>query len=74
MDELKVVMDGTDDLTHEQVIDMLVKDLRARGVAFSVPSDPFTDTAFIRLLNKAYDVGTPRFYPAEAPGPQRQAA
>ncbi len=74
MDELKVVMDGTDDLTHERVFDMFIADLRARGVAFPIPSDPLTDTAFIRLLNKTYDVGTPRIYPAEAPGPQQTAA
>jgi hypothetical protein len=74
MDELKVVMDGTDDLTHERVFDMFIKDLRARGVTFPVPSDPFADTAFVRLLNKTYDVGAPRFYPAEAPGPNQAAA
>jgi hypothetical protein len=74
MDELKVAMDHTDDLTHEQVFDRFIKDLRARGLTFPVPSDPFTDTAFIRLLSKTYDVGTPRIYPADAPGPQQAAA
>jgi hypothetical protein len=74
IEELKVVMDGTDDLTHERVFDTFVEDLRARGIAFTVPSDPFADTGFIRLLNKTYDVGTPRIYPAEAPGPRRAAA
>lgn len=74
LDELKVVMDGTDDLTHERVFDMFDADLKARGINVPVPSEPFTDTAFIRLLNKTYDVGTPRFYPEEAPGPLRAAA
>jgi hypothetical protein len=74
LDELKVVMDGSDDLTHEQVFDMFIMDLRGRGLTFTVPSDPLTDTGFIRLLNQTYDIGTPRIYPVEAPGPQRAAA
>jgi hypothetical protein len=74
MDELKVAMDHTDDLTHERVFDIFIMNLRARGLTFTVPSDPFTDTAFIRLLNKTYDVGAPRIYPAEAPGPRHAAA
>jgi hypothetical protein len=74
MDELKVVMDHTDDLTHERVFDTFIKDLRVRGLTFPMPSAPFTDTAFIRLLSKTYDVGTPRIYPAEAPGPHQAAA
>ena len=74
MDELKVVMDGTDDLSHERVFDMFIADLRARGLTFPMPTDPMADVAFIRLLTKTYDVGTPRIYPAEAPGPQQAAA
>lgn len=74
LDELRTVMDGTDDLTHEQVFDIFIADLRARGIAFPMPSDPMRDTAFIRLLNKTYDVGTPRLYPAEAPFSQQAAA
>jgi len=74
IDELKVVMDGTDDLTHERVFDIFVTDLRSRGITFPIPSDPLTDVSFIRLLNQTYDVGTPRIYPAEAPGPRQAAA
>jgi hypothetical protein len=73
-DELKKTMDGTDDLTVERVFDIFAADLRARGVGFSLPSDPVHDRDFITLLNGVYDVGTPRLYPAEAPGPHRLAA
>lgn len=69
-DELKMVMEQTDDLTHEQVFDMFIKDLRVRGETFEVPSDPLHDREFIKLLNKVYDLGLPRIYPAEAPGPE----
>ena len=72
--ELKVVMDQTDDLTHERVFDMFIQDLRSRGIAFEAPSDPLHDRAFIHLLTSVYDPGAPRYYPAEAPGPQQSAA
>jgi hypothetical protein len=74
LDELRVAMDGADDLTHEHVFDILIADLRMRGLTFPIPSDPLTDTGFIRLLNATYDVGAPRFYPIEAPGPRQAAA
>ncbi|HSB97133.1 MAG TPA: hypothetical protein VLC91_11830 [Spongiibacteraceae bacterium] len=72
--ELKKNMDHSDDLTHEQVFDTFVKDMRARGLKFDVPSDPLHDGDFIKLLNQTYDVGTPRIYPPEAPGPQQMQA
>ncbi|HEY4547200.1 MAG TPA: hypothetical protein VIG90_12355 [Pedomonas sp.] len=69
--ELKMVMEHTDDLTHDQVFDMFIKDLRARGHSFEVPTDPMRDQSFIKLLTKVYDTGAPRIYPAEAPGPHQ---
>ena len=72
--EFKMVMDHSDDLTLDQVFDIFIKDLRARGKTFEMPTDPVRDQDFIRLLNGTYDPGTPRFYPAEAPGPRQQAA
>jgi hypothetical protein len=69
--ELKATMEHTDDLTHDQVYDTFIKDLRARGHVFEVPSDPIHDTDFIKLLTKVYDTGAPRIYPAEAPGPHQ---
>jgi hypothetical protein len=72
--ELKQNMDHTDDLTHDQVFDTFIKDLRSRGLKFDVPSDPLNDVDFINLLSGTYDVGTPRIYPAEAPGPHEVQA
>ena len=40
--------------------------LRAKGVAFDVPSDPIHHLRFSELLAMAYDV-PPTSYPAEAP-------
>jgi hypothetical protein len=56
MAECKKVMDHTDDLTHDQVFETLFADLRARKVAFKVPSDPLHDDAFVRVLIETYDV------------------
>lgn len=61
--ELKKNMEGTHDLTHDQVFETFIKDLRQRGVSFEVPSDPLHDPAFIRTLMAAYDFGRPLHYP-----------
>lgn len=71
MDELKMVVEHRDDLSHAQVLDIFVKDLRARGVPFTTPSDLLHEREFIRTLTQTYDTGTPKFYPAEAPGPHQ---
>ena len=60
-------MDHTDDLSHDQVFDTLIKDCRARGIDIATPADPLHDPAFIMALNAAYDFGGPCEYPAEAP-------
>jgi len=65
--ELKKNMEGKDDLSHEQAINMLIKDVRSRGIEIETPSDPFHDAAFIQKLNAAYDIGAPLMYPREAP-------
>jgi hypothetical protein len=65
--ELKKNMDGSDDLTFDQVFDTFLKDMRARGIAVETPSDPLRDPQFIRALMAAYDFGTPVSYPVEAP-------
>jgi len=59
-------VDHLDDLTPERVFETFVRDLRARGVSFEVPSDPLRDPPFIELLARTYDV-SPISYPAEAP-------
>jgi hypothetical protein len=66
-DELKKNMEGSDDLTIEQAIDTMVKDINAQGVKLAIPDDPLHDPDFIRTLNAAYDLGGPSSYPQEAP-------
>jgi hypothetical protein len=68
------VLDHGDDLTAERVVDIFLKDLKARGVAVQTPSDPMRDPGFIQTLTQHYDIGTPRAYPIEAPGPHQVAA
>jgi hypothetical protein len=63
--ELKRALDHSDDITHDQVFDMFIKDLRARGLEFEVPTDPMTDKAFIGLLTRTYDPGVPSIFPPE---------
>ncbi len=69
MDEMKKVMDHTDDLTHDKIFDIFMKDMKDRGVDFEEPSNPLHDDEFVRKLTSTYDTGTPRTYPEEAPGP-----
>lgn len=65
--EMKKNMDGSDNLTHERVFGMLIKDVRSKGIKIDEPSNPFHDPVFIRTLNAAYDLGRPTMYPPEAP-------
>jgi hypothetical protein len=64
-EELKTTLDHKDDIGHEQVFDMLIADLRKRGLTFEVPTDPMTDQAFITLLTRTYDPGKPAMFPPE---------
>ena len=54
--EVRQVMDHSDDLTHAQVIETLLADLRARGVRVAEPSDPLRDEAFIGSLMRTYTI------------------
>jgi hypothetical protein len=65
LDELKTTVDHTDDITHDQVFDILLKDLKERGVDFETPSDPLTDKDFITLLNEVYGIEQPLYFPPE---------
>jgi hypothetical protein len=56
MDEVRKVMDHTDDLTHEQVVDTLLADMRERGQKVATPSNPLHDVDFIQALLHTYDV------------------
>jgi hypothetical protein len=73
LDDLKKHVEHLDDLTRDRVFETFVTDLRARGVAFDVPSDPMHDPGFIALLATTYDVG-PSAYPPEAPVATSHAA
>lgn len=69
--ELKTAVDHTDDIGHDQVFDILRADLVRRGVRFESPSDPLTDKRFIALLNDAYGVDKPLYFP---PDPEESVA
>lgn len=64
--EVSRYYDHTDDLTEEIIVGALIRDLRERGIAFSEPSDPLHDDAFVAVLRDAYAI-SPTSYPAEAP-------
>ena len=66
-DELRKNMDGTDNITHEKAIEMLIDDVRARGMSIETPTDPLHDPVFIQAINAAYDIGAPSSYPEAAP-------
>lgn len=55
-DEMKKTMDHTDDLTHQQVVDTFLKDMRARGVKVAEPNDPFHDVDWIQALIHTYTI------------------
>ncbi|CAN5580308.1 hypothetical protein BH10ACT3_BH10ACT3_12880 [soil metagenome] len=56
MDELKKVMDHTDDLTIDEAIGRLLMDMRSKGTKIADPSDPFHDTDFVRALVETYTI------------------
>jgi hypothetical protein len=60
-------MDGSDDLTVEKAIEIMVDDANGRGIRLDIPTEPLHDPAFITALNAAYDIGGPSRYPEEAP-------
>lgn len=64
--ELKVSLDHKDDIGHDQALNMLIADMRARGVPFEMPTDPMNDRAFIGLVSQVYDIGGPTNIPPDA--------
>lgn len=66
--EAKLVMDHTDDLTHQRVVDTFLADLRARGVQVAEPSDPFHDEDFIRTLTATYAIAPTKDWIARPDG------
>ncbi|GLV25817.1 hypothetical protein [Sphingobium sp. Cam5-1] len=65
LDDMSVTLDHSDDLTHEKVFDILISEMRARGVAFKMPNDPLKDPEFVQLLTKVFDPGLPTIMPPE---------
>jgi hypothetical protein len=65
MQDLKRTLDHTDDITHEQALNMLIDDARKRGAVFETPTDPMKDQAFIAMLSQVYDVKGPANIPAD---------
>ncbi len=63
-DELKKNMDGSDDLSIDRAIDMMVDDLKAKGIKLDIPSQPLHDPQFIAALNAGYDLGGPHQLPS----------
>ena len=59
-----VALDHSDDLSHEQVFDIFLSELRARGIAFKTPSDPLHDPEFIQFLTSVFEPGPPTIMPA----------
>ncbi|GMU77630.1 MAG: hypothetical protein AMXMBFR46_04290 [Acidimicrobiia bacterium] len=56
LDELRTVMDHTDDLTLDEVVGRLLKDMREKGTPVSEPSDPLHDDDFVRALIATYSI------------------
>lgn len=65
-EDVRRYQEHTDDLTQGQVCEMLIADMRSKGVTVAEPADPLTDTAFIAMLTDFYAMA-PEIYPAEAP-------
>jgi hypothetical protein len=56
LDELRKVMDHTDDLTLDEVVGRLLQDLREKGTSIAEPSDPLHDDDFVRALISTYSI------------------
>lgn len=59
-EDLGRTLEHKDDLSHQMVFDILLRDLRGRGIAVKEPSDPLRDRDFIVLLTQTYRLDVPR--------------
>jgi hypothetical protein len=66
MADFKRTYEHTDDITADTAINILIDDMKKRGVQFEVPADPLHDNAFVGLLSRVYDIGGPSNIPADA--------
>lgn len=74
MSEVKRHFDHTDDLTPDRVFEMLVGDLRQRGVEFEMPVDPVNDPAFMNVLTQTYRMAPTSYPDAARPEHVKRAA
>ncbi|HPG28191.1 MAG TPA: hypothetical protein PLW10_21340, partial [Myxococcota bacterium] len=58
-DELKVTLDHKDDISPERAVEILIDDMRKRGIEVPTPTDPMNDPALVRLVARVYDIGGP---------------
>jgi hypothetical protein len=56
MDEVRKVMDHTDDLTIDEAVGRLLQDMRSKGRKVTEPSDPLNDTDFVKALVETYTI------------------
>ena len=56
LDEVRTVMDHTDDLTLDEVVGRLLADMREKGTAVAEPTDPLHDADFVRALISTYSI------------------
>ena len=56
LDEVRTVMDHTDDLTLDEVVGRLLADMREKGTAVAEPTDPLHDDDFVRALISTYSI------------------
>ncbi len=66
MADFKRTYEHTDDINAEQAINMLLDDMRKRGVKSETPTDPMNDRNFVAVLSQAYDIGGPANIPPDA--------
>lgn len=66
MDEVRKTYDHTDDISADKALNMLIADMKKRGVEFEEPTDPMNDRKFIALLSQVYDIGGPTNIPPDA--------
>lgn len=71
--EAKLVMDHTDDLTHQRVVDVLLADMRAKGVQVAEPNDPFHDQDFIHALMSTYTIAPVKDWLARPDGARQSS-
>jgi hypothetical protein len=56
MNDVRKVMDHTDDLTHQMVVDRLLTDMRSKNITAKEPNDPLHDLDWIQALTRTYTI------------------